>query len=333
MGILPIALWKNYKKELKVAKFFCALSDAKGMNIKNMKLNFKQRVINVLRNIKYLTRVALADRDGEQMFQTLLRAEDLYIYEMQDLGKQNIMQVLDYEETVSLLVNKPKSFCRFGDGEIVLMNGQSISFQEYDSELAEGLKKILSDNDKTMYVGINYNYFHSTRQLNEFNRKFYLTEVKPYRDFLNKICNKDRTYIAAGFNQLYMALDNYDYKKHYDNLIKLLEDKEIVLFAGNGIIDKLKYNIFDYAKSCIYETGPIKNAFSDFDNLMERSRKYPKTKVICFILGPASKLLVATLNQEGYMAWDIGHLAKDYDAYCQNIEKTDNNIIEFYRPD
>ena len=305
------------------------------MKLKIIIINIVKGILNILRNIKYLTQVSLAERDREQMFQTLLRAEDLYIYEMQDLENKDTLQVLDYEETVSLLVNNPQSFCRFGDGEIVLMKGESIPFQEYDAELAEGLKKILSDNDnnKTMYVGINYNYFHSTRQLNEFNRKFYLTEVKPYRDFLNKICNRDRIYIAAGFNQLYMALENYDYKKHYNNLIQLLKDKEIVLFSGKGIVDKLKYNIFEHAKSCIYETGPIKNAFSEFDSLMERARKYPKTKVLCFILGPASKVLVSSLDQEGYMAWDIGHLAKDYDAYCQNIEKTDDNIIDFYKPD
>lgn len=33
------------------------------------------------------------------------------------------------------------------------------------------------------------------------------------------------------------------------------------------------------------------------------------------------------------MAWDIGHLAKDYDAYMRGIDKTEGNIAEFLKPD
>lgn len=33
------------------------------------------------------------------------------------------------------------------------------------------------------------------------------------------------------------------------------------------------------------------------------------------------------------MAWDVGHLAKDYDAYMRHIEKNKKNIDKFFRPD
>ncbi len=33
------------------------------------------------------------------------------------------------------------------------------------------------------------------------------------------------------------------------------------------------------------------------------------------------------------MAWDIGHLAKDYDAYMRGIDKNEENIVEFFKPD
>ena len=69
------------------------------------------------------------------------------------------------------------------------------------------------------------------------------------------------------------------------------------------------------------------------DALLEKARSYGKDKTLCFILGPTSKVLVYHLAREGYMAWDIGHMAKDYDYFCRNTEKTDHQIAEFYAAD
>ena len=298
-------------------------------------LSITSRIKNLLSNIKYLTKISLSNNETEQMYQTLLRVEDFYLYELSetDFVNHEKLQVLDYDKTVQLMIDCPKSFCRFGDGEIDLIQGKDIPFQKYEEKLSDILLTLLSSNIPDIYIGINYNYFNSTKNLNEFNRKFYLTSVKPYRDFLNNICFRERTYIAAGFNQLYMIMKEYDYDKYYGNIIKLFKGREIVVFAGKGIIDHLRYNIFEYSKSCEYEEGSIKNAFSEYEELIERSKKYPKSKTLCYILGPTSKALVYQLTQEGYMAWDIGHLAKDYDTYCQKVKRSPENIKKFFEPD
>ena len=59
----------------------------------------------------------------------------------------------------------------------------------------------------------------------------------------------------------------------------------------------------------------------------------PNKKIFVFILGPTANALVYKLSQKGYIAWDIGHLAKDYDAYMKKIEKNEKNIFEFFKPD
>ena len=56
-------------------------------------------------------------------------------------------------------------------------------------------------------------------------------------------------------------------------------------------------------------------------------------KTFAFILGPCSKVLVYMLSREGRLAFDIGHLAKDYDFYMKGYERNSKNIREFYRPD
>ena len=59
----------------------------------------------------------------------------------------------------------------------------------------------------------------------------------------------------------------------------------------------------------------------------------PKDYLICIILGMTAKVLVAELTDMGYMAWDVGHLAKDYDVFMRKVEKTEDNRAEFWKPD
>ena len=82
----------------------------------------------------------------------------------------------------------------------------------------------------------------------------------------------------------------------------------------------------------MYEAGPAKNAFNEYSNLLERALHYQKDYLLCFILGQASKVLVYELSNRGYYAWDIGHLAKDYNSYMTREERTVQNIQKFYAP-
>lgn len=258
--------------------------------------------------------------------------EEFYRYKVLRSDEERL-DVLGHKETVELLLQKPKSFCRFGDGEIDIISGKSIPFQKYDKNLAEILLRILSIQIENLYVGINYNYFYDINKLNNLSKGFYLVNSKKYRDFLLKYCNRERKYISAGFNQLYAMYSDYDYAQYYGSIKKLFSGKEIVIFAGDGILDKLEYDVFELAKTKEYISGPKINAFDKYEELLEKARCVPPRKTLVFILGPCSKALVYNLTKEGFIAYDVGHLAKDYDAYMRGMEKTDKNIIDFCKPD
>lgn len=294
----------------------------------------KYSLITFLKNLKYLFSYPLRDIEREAAYTALSRVEDVYHYEIMDGNdvKSKIPNILTPEESLDLILSNPKSFVRFGDGEINIINGKSIPFQNYDEKLASIMLEILEKNVEDLYVGINYGYFHTSKHMNEYNRKFYLLDVKPLRDFLIKHCNLDRTYIAAAFNQMYIGSNGNDLQDYYDNIKKMFKGRQLVIFAGKGILDNLENDVFEEAESKEFVWGPSKNAFEYFDEIYEQARTYSKDKTLCFILGPASKALVYRLSQEGYMAWDIGHMAKDYEYFCkqQNSEK---DIKEFYAPD
>lgn len=292
---------------------------------------------NLFRNIKFLMKYSLEEHERDQMFEVLNRVEDIYHYEIMDPHRKADVwfpNVLDYEGTIKILLEQPKSFCRFGDGEINLMEGRSISFQKYDARLAEGMRQILRENNPDLYVGINYNYFHSSSEMSDYVRRFYLIDVKPHRDFLIRNCNRERDfYIAAAFNQMYTAFDEMNIDAYYHQILSMFKDRKLVVFLGENVMKKLEYNIFDVAESVEYVYGPSSDAFEQFDDLLQQAQSYPKDYTLCFILGPTSKVLVSELSKKGYIAWDIGHMAKDYDAYRKKVDKTTGFIQEFYAPD
>ena len=59
----------------------------------------------------------------------------------------------------------------------------------------------------------------------------------------------------------------------------------------------------------------------------------PKDFLVCIILGMTATVLAGDLADEGYIAWDVGHAAKDYNAYMEKTEKTDAVMDSFFAPD
>lgn len=290
--------------------------------------------MSLLKNIKILVRnlIYLSKKDiVERQCEWLENANDLWKYG-NDV-KVERLAVLSPVQTVDLLLQNPKSFCRYGDGEIDLIEGKSIPFQKYNPELAEKLLKTLQTDRKDLYIGINYSYFHAIDNLLPMVKRFYMTEVRDRRNKFLEYCNAGIRYIDAGFNQCFMTYQTFEFESYYEKIKKLFEHKKVVLFCGQGILDGLQNNLFEYAESVQYEYGPSKNAFEYYPQILEKAKAIGREKLICFILGPTSKILVSELTKEGFLAWDLGHLAKDYDAYKSRKMRSEQDIQKFFEPD
>ena len=53
------------------------------------------------------------------------------------------IKVLDNDASLDFILKNNCSVARFGDGEVDIINGKSIPYQVYDSNLAEDLRHIL----------------------------------------------------------------------------------------------------------------------------------------------------------------------------------------------
>lgn len=65
------------------------------------------------------------------------------------------IKVLDKEKTLKILLDTHASIIRFGDGEMDLIRGENIPYQNYHPELADQMKELLlRGSNRRMLVGL-----------------------------------------------------------------------------------------------------------------------------------------------------------------------------------
>lgn len=292
---------------------------------------------NLRKNISYLTRIRLRDHELLVKKEILQLQEDYIKYDYFDgkgLSAEETLDVMDMFQTVDLLKSSTRGLCRFGDGEFDIMMGHSIAFQKYDRLLQSKLFEILSNKRDNLYVGVPYIPFHNTKKLLPFVRDLART-TRRHRVFMLENASREMTYIDTGFSQVYLNYNNsIDFKKYFDDVKTLFEEKDIVIFAGAGILDKLKYDVFELCASKKIIDCPKRDAFDKYESILMQALGVAEGGALpLFILGPTSTVLAYEMYKKGKIGWDIGHIAKDYNSYKSNSLRTEKEIREFFLPD
>lgn len=298
---------------------------------------FTHRVARVAGNIKRNILFLMANDLSQRFYETKDEAVEDASYEYEE-NRTLIprLKLVEREETLRLLREHPKSFVRFGDGEIDIIEGRDTPFQRYDSSLAQRMKSILNNTHDNYYVAINQSYFQSPFRFPERQHRFYRERGSKLRKCFLRECNPDTTYLdAACFGAYFRYGDDYDFEGYYAFVRDCFKDKNIVLVSGTGVFEKLTYDVFDLAKSKVIVHGPNINAYSEYDKILSHVLEVADkdTSFICVILGQTAKVLTADLAERGYLAWDVGHLAKDYDVYMRRVAKTKENMDAFWGVD
>lgn len=292
------------------------------------------RLKNFIRNINYLTKHSLWDQREEDIVYLTNKILDDGIYEYGlDLPDKKKLSILDKENSLALLETHPKSFVRTGDGEIRLMWGLDQPFQKYEKEVADRMLMSLRQPREDIYIGLNSGYFVSN--VNSIGNSFNRRHAYDFRQFYLQNCSTETTYIDALFTF-------YEFDKgktpYYDTYFarwrKLFRDKKLVIICGEGILDHLEHDIFELAASKQFIYGPRRHAWDLHDQIIQRiQEEADKDSLLIFILGMAGKAMIPEVTDLGYMAWDMGHLAKSYNAYKTEMKPTRENIDKFFAPD
>lgn len=286
--------------------------------------------IKIFKNISYLCshllRKDILDREQIEAI-----VEEKMI---ENLGAQLYPNVKDVDATIALLKTQKKSMVRFGDGELQLIQGKDIPFQKFSERLSSRLKEILSSSTKDCLIGVPYFIYSSKQQLNDIPKLFWTSNGKKFRDSIAKYISPSNTYYAAEFTIASEAYKNFNCEKYWIDLQSIWQNKDITIICGETVFQKIRFNVFDNAKSIEYLYAPSVNAFDSYDDIFQKALAIDNSRLILVILGPTAKVLAYDLAQNGYMAIDIGHVAKAYDWYCKGKNTLQmKDAVDFFSPD
>lgn len=253
-------------------------------------------------------------------------------YELADeLKTLPIPKIKTVDETLDALIAQKVSFCRFGDGEINLINGRDIPFQKSSSTLQKRLIEVLTCQDDDLFIGIPRVCFYSKQNILPLSRHFWRKKGKRFRDAILPYLDMKQQYYDAGTTLAYSYIE-YDFDNYFSKLRSLWQNRDIVVICGQTVFDKIEHNIFDNAKSLEYQYAPSMNAFESYADIYQKALQIAKDKLIIAILGPTAKCLCYDLHKAGYQALDLGHVAKSYDLFKKNIPLS-QTYNQFYKPD
>lgn len=234
--------------------------------------------------------------------------------------KKCCIKVQTIDETIEELMQTDKSLVRFGDGEITMIRGRSLAFQEVNSEISEGLKRILRYEHDGMMMAIP-DIFGDLSIYREESSRFWKDHLLFSRKVYEKYCNKQKIYCNAYVSRFYYALeDKSKCGQWIEKIRQIWRDKDIVVVEGERTHNGVGNDLFDTAKSVERIVGPSTQAYEKVDGIMECCREYSHDRLFLISLGIAAKFLVEKLFLEGYRALDIGHLDMEYEWYLHQTK-------------
>ena len=234
---------------------------------------------------------------------------------------KNSIRVRSISETVETLMNSLKSLVRFGDGEIKLIAGREIPFQEPDEALIRRLQEILQTPQENLLVALP-DVFEDLSAFVPGSRDFWMEHMLFHRKDYERFCRQDRIYENAFFSRPYiMYRDKSGCGALFERMKKIWEGREIVFVEGEISHNGVDVDLFDKAKSIERILCPSSQAWAEYDRILEECRKLSKEKLVLVSLGAAGKVLVWDLCRLGYRVVDIGSLDMEYGWFCEGAVK------------
>lgn len=229
---------------------------------------------------------------------------------------ERTVNIMDMQETLGCVRTRQVSAVRFGDGEIKLMTGRSIAYQDYDEGLAKRLKQIITlpDNDKLLVCLPDV--FERQERYNDTCISFWKWHLEQYQDFYAEVITNEKCYGSAFISRPYMDLADKSLSgKHFQNMKELFADRDILIVEGFYSCSGVGNDLFQRAKSIERIICPSRNAYSKYEMILDTIRQHGTDKLILLMLGPTAKVLAYDLAFEGFWAIDIGHVDSEYEWY------------------
>lgn len=231
---------------------------------------------------------------------------------MSDLG---LIQVRPILESLAYIQEQGASVARFGDGEVELMTGSSIPYQDYDLTLAQALLEILTSPSRADFLVCLPDVFQQLERYNSNAVHFWQQHFARYQTFYQEHCQAPwygSTFISRPYIDL---LDKRQAAASFQALKELWKGRDVLLVEGETSRSGVGNDLFAGAKSLERIICPSRNAFSHYEKILEAIRVHAGERLILLMLGPTAKVLVRDLHAAGYQALDLGHIDSEYEWF------------------
>lgn len=222
-------------------------------------------------------------------------------------------KIMSIEETISDIITQKKSISRFGDGEfLLLLKQQDLKFQQQNTLLVDQLQEVLNNRNPKFLVAIPDSLV-STKTHKRFAKVYWKLFINTHGKTLVKLLDKKYNYGNANITRLYVGMKNQAKSKIYFEKIKAIwENRNILIIEGELSRLGVGNDLFDNVKSLERIICPQKNAFEKYEEIKAAAIKLGKDKLILCALGPTATVLCSELANEGFWAFDIGHIDVEY---------------------
>ena len=225
------------------------------------------------------------------------------------------ISVFSIDQSLDYLLEKGASVVRFGDGEMDLIAGRGIVYQEYDPELSARLREIMSmESDERLMVCLS-DVFTGLERYSIDAQNFWKVHLYYHLSDYQEICRAP-WYGSTFISRPYIDLeDKTPSAGYFAKLKQLWQDKDLLIVEGLTSRSGVGNDLFDGARSIKRVICPSRNAYSKLEAIKQAIREHADNRLILTMLGPTAKVLVYDLVQEGYRALDIGHIDSEYEWF------------------
>lgn len=241
--------------------------------------------------------------------------------ELLEKMKNSKINILGIEQSLKKIKENKCSICRFGDGELDIILGKSLGFQQYNEKLANMLEEILKEKQDFCLVGIP-DAINSFENITEESEVFWTKNMIRTRDIWLKYLHEDMQYYTANLTRLYIRYkDKSNCAKNFEMLKSIWKDRDVIICEGEQTRIGVGNDILDNCKSVTRILCPSENAFNKYEEILKTLKQEDKNSVIIIALGPTATLLSYNLAKDGYQALDIGHFDIEYEWFLRGVNK------------
>lgn len=231
---------------------------------------------------------------------------------------QNPIVMSDYE-TVKYIKRNKCSVSRYGDGELNLMIGESINFQQASKDIKEDLISIVNSKNEKLLVCAPNIFYKKKELLDFFSTKSYqwiCWYFKRRKGYWNYFFG-GKQWGDTNLSRFYMdRVGKRDATKYIEKLKQIWDKENVVFIEGEKSKLGVGNDLFNNANSVKRIIGPSRQAYDKKQEIIDFVKdNVNKDSLLILALGPTATILASDLCKEGYWAIDLGHVDIEYEWY------------------